>query len=191
MRAVHKRAQEAVKGVPVDVQIKECESFLARARIHLEELDTCGQLEGENKHILGPDRPKDHQNSTRRHPEREKKTREDTRREKKRHEKIPRERKKTREDSWREKKRHEKTPGEEKRHEKIPRERKKRHEKIPRERKKNENGWEKEKKARNFGRSGGGAGGPGDHANLGPTHTADTHTATADTHTRRFELIGD
>ena len=40
VRAAHKRAQEAVKGVPVDVQIKECESFLARARTHLEELDT-------------------------------------------------------------------------------------------------------------------------------------------------------
>ena len=39
VRAAHKRAQEAVKGVPVDVQIKECESFLARARTHLEELD--------------------------------------------------------------------------------------------------------------------------------------------------------
>ena len=40
LRSAHKRAQEEVQGVPVDVQIKECESFLARARAHSEELDS-------------------------------------------------------------------------------------------------------------------------------------------------------
>ena len=37
VRAAHKRALEAVQGVPVDVQ---CESFLVRARSHLAELDS-------------------------------------------------------------------------------------------------------------------------------------------------------
>ena len=40
LRAAHKRAQEAVQGVPVDVQVKECEAFLVRARSHLAELDS-------------------------------------------------------------------------------------------------------------------------------------------------------
>ena len=40
VRAAHKRALEAVQGVPVDVQVKECESFLVRARSHLAELDS-------------------------------------------------------------------------------------------------------------------------------------------------------
>ena len=37
VRAAHKRAQEAVQGVPLDIQIKECESFLVRTTSHLEE----------------------------------------------------------------------------------------------------------------------------------------------------------
>ena len=56
LRTAHKRAQEAVKGVPVDVQIKECESFLARAASHLEELDTtratiCQNIESSRKRL--------------------------------------------------------------------------------------------------------------------------------------------
>ena len=39
VRAAHKRAQEAVQGAPLDIQIKECESFLSRATSYLEELD--------------------------------------------------------------------------------------------------------------------------------------------------------
>ena len=39
VRNAYKRALEAVRGAPIDVQVKECESFLARARSHLEELD--------------------------------------------------------------------------------------------------------------------------------------------------------
>ena len=34
------RAQEAVQGVPVEAQVKECEAFLTRARSHLAELDS-------------------------------------------------------------------------------------------------------------------------------------------------------
>ena len=56
LRAAHKRAQEAVKGVPVDVRIKECEAFLARAASHLEELDTkratkCQNIESSRKRL--------------------------------------------------------------------------------------------------------------------------------------------
>ena len=40
VRNAYKRALEAVRGTPIDVQVKECESFLARARSHLEELDS-------------------------------------------------------------------------------------------------------------------------------------------------------
>ena len=39
VRAAHKRAQEAVQGALLDIQIKECASFLSRATSHLEELD--------------------------------------------------------------------------------------------------------------------------------------------------------
>ena len=82
-----------------------------------------------------------------------------------------------REDPQREEKRHEKTPGE----------RKKDTRRSPERKKKMKMGvGEGKKKARNFGRFGGGARGPWEHANFGPTHTADTHsrhTHTADTHT--------
>ena len=40
VRNAYKRALEAVRGTPIDVQVKECESFLAKARSHLEELDS-------------------------------------------------------------------------------------------------------------------------------------------------------
>ena len=41
VRAAHnKRAQEAVQGVPNDVEVKECEAFLVRPRSHLAELDS-------------------------------------------------------------------------------------------------------------------------------------------------------
>ena len=39
VRNAHKRALEAVRFTPIDAQVKECESFLARARSHLEESD--------------------------------------------------------------------------------------------------------------------------------------------------------
>ena len=40
VRAAHQRALEAIQGVPINVQVKECESFLVRARSHLAELDS-------------------------------------------------------------------------------------------------------------------------------------------------------
>ena len=56
VRASHKRAQKAVQGVPFDIQIKEWESFLARATSHLEELDTkraviCQNIEMSKKRL--------------------------------------------------------------------------------------------------------------------------------------------
>ena len=39
LHAALKRAEKAAKGVPVDKQAKECESFLSRARAHAEELE--------------------------------------------------------------------------------------------------------------------------------------------------------
>ena len=56
VRAAHMRAQEAVQGVPLDIQIKECESFLARATSHLEEMDTnraviCQNIEMSKKRL--------------------------------------------------------------------------------------------------------------------------------------------
>ena len=56
VRAAHKRAQEAVQGVYLDIQINECGSFLARATSHLEELDTkraviCQNIEMSKKRL--------------------------------------------------------------------------------------------------------------------------------------------
>ena len=39
VRAAHQRALEAIQGVPINVQVQECESFLVRVRSHLAELD--------------------------------------------------------------------------------------------------------------------------------------------------------
>ena len=40
VRAAHQRALEVIQGVPINVQVKECESFLVRARSRLAELDS-------------------------------------------------------------------------------------------------------------------------------------------------------
>ena len=39
LRAALKRAESDTKVTPIHVQVKECESFLSRARLHMEELD--------------------------------------------------------------------------------------------------------------------------------------------------------
>ena len=56
VRVARKRAQQAVQGVPLDIQIKECESFLARATSYLKELDTkratiCQDIETSRKRL--------------------------------------------------------------------------------------------------------------------------------------------
>ena len=50
VRAAHKRALEAVQGVPVNVQVKECKSFLVRTRSHF------GRVGNETCHSVGEHR---------------------------------------------------------------------------------------------------------------------------------------